>query len=117
MNRRGFVGTLLAAPLLAWVGTALASAAQFGGTPGQHSPQFPNGMPDTSPEPKLDPHAVLKQYQKEIQKDVKRLYALAGKLKKQVEKTDSSEVLSLNMIDTAGEIEKLAKHIKKLARG
>jgi hypothetical protein len=117
MNRRGFVGALVAGPLVAWVGTSLANAAQFGGTPGQQSQQFPNGMPITSPEPKLHPHAVLKQYEKEIQKDVKQLYELAGKLKKQVEKTDSSEVLSLNMIDTAGEIEKLAKHIKHLARG
>jgi hypothetical protein len=120
MNRRGFVSALLAAPLLAWAGDLLAKTAQFPNQPTQPS-QFPGGYPPRTepmpPTPKLDPHAVLVENQKKIKKDVKQLYKLAGKLRKQVNGTDSSEILSLDMINTAEKIEKLAKHIRDLARG
>lgn len=121
MNRRGFVSALLAAPLLVWTGDLLAKATQYPGLPSQSSPQFPGGYPPGvrpfPPAAKLDPHAVLVENQKKIKKDVKRLYELAGKLRKQVNRTDSSEILSLDMIDTAEKIERLAKHIRDLARG
>jgi hypothetical protein len=121
MNRRGFVSALLAAPLLVWTGDLFAEAAQFPGDPPQPGSQFPGSYPPRvqpmPPAPKIDPHAVLVQNQKNIKKDVNRLYKLAGKLRKQVNKTDSSRVLSLDMLETAEKIEKLAKHIRDLARG
>ena len=42
---------------------------------------------------------------------------LAEDLKKEVDKTDSADVLSLQMVKKAEEIEKLARQIKNLARG
>lgn len=68
------------------------------------------------PPVRIDRHAILVQNQKNMRKDVARLYDLAGQLKKQVDKTDSSEVLSLDMLRKAQEIEKLAKHIQSMAK-
>ncbi len=78
--------------------------------------QFP---PAKEPEPlsKAEPRAVLKANQKDLKRDVERLAELAEELKKEVEKTDSTEILSLQLVRKAEEIEKLAKHIKSLARG
>jgi hypothetical protein len=141
MNRRGFLSAMAAAPLAALAGAAVLKAGTFakqqagqqtgqqpgqtGSTPipGQQPPSQwpgqspPNPLHDNFPGPKLDPKAILKEDQKDMVKDVNRLYELAGKLRKQVTKTDSSEVLSMDLIHTAEEIEKLAKHIKNLARG
>lgn len=121
MNRRGFVSALFAAPLFALVGDLIAKAAQFPGDSSQCSSQLPGSCPQNvppmPPPPQIDPHGILVQRQKNIKKDVGRLYQLVTKLRKQVNKTDSSEVLSLDMLDTAERIEKLAKHIHDLARG
>ena len=61
--------------------------------------------------------ALLEERQKSIKKDVEKLYDLAAQLKTQVEKTDSTSVLSLAMVKKAEEIEKLAKAIKDRAKG
>lgn len=143
MDRRRFVGALTAAPLFAgvagWIagltGAATPALAQFPGQNPNQNPGMPPGMPPPPgagrpgpdnwpggespqfPSIHIDPHVVLEQNQKNIQKDVNQLFDLAQKLKKQVSRTDSSEVLSLDMLDTADKIEKLAKHIKDLAKG
>lgn len=75
------------------------------------SPTFPD-----SDIPRIDPKAILKGNQKQIQDDVKRLYALATELKEQAEKTDATAMLSLPMVRKAEEIEKLARQIKNLAK-
>ena len=67
--------------------------------------------------PKPDPRLLLKHNQKEIKRDAERLFELADQLKKEIEKTDSAEILSLDLVRKAEEIEKLAKRIKSLARG
>jgi len=72
------------------------------------------GLPDGA---KLDPKAILKKNQEQIHSDIEKIYALAGDLKDEVEKTDSADVLSLPMIQKAEQIEKLAKQVKNLARG
>jgi hypothetical protein len=61
--------------------------------------------------------AMLEERQKSIKKDVEKLYELAAQLKTEVEKTDSTAVLSLPMLKKAEEIEKLAKQIKDHAKG
>ncbi|MCU1243875.1 MAG: hypothetical protein JWO71_4601 [Candidatus Acidoferrum typicum] len=61
--------------------------------------------------------AMLEERQKNIKKDVEKLYDLATQLKTEVEKTDSTTVLSLAMLKKAEEIEKLAKQIKDRAKG
>jgi hypothetical protein len=66
---------------------------------------------DPNPRPWLD------ENQREMKSDVDKLYDLANELKQQVEKTDSTSVLSLNLVNSAKKIEDLAKHIRNLARG
>jgi hypothetical protein len=61
--------------------------------------------------------AMLEERQKSIKKDVEKLYDLAAQLKTEVEKTDSTTILSLAMLKKAEEIEKLARQIKDHARG
>jgi hypothetical protein len=48
---------------------------------------------------------------------VQQLYELASQLKDEVEKTDSSKVLSLDLVKKAEEIEKLAHDIKNRTKG
>jgi len=74
----------------------------------------PPGSPDSSaPSTK----ALLEQNQKSIKKDIEKLYQLVTQLKTEVEKTDSTAVLSIALVKKAEEIEKLAKQIKERARG
>lgn len=70
----------------------------------------------TSPPPGAR-KAVLEQHQKDIKKDVEKLYELASQLKTEVDKTDATAVLSLAMVKKAEEIEKLARQIKDHAKG
>jgi hypothetical protein len=74
---------------------------------GANAPNFPPGASK----------ALLEERQKSIKKDVEKLYDLAAQLKTEVEKTDSTIVLSLAMVKKAEEIEKLARQIKDHAKG
>ncbi len=76
------------------------------------SPDSPN-----SPNTPNATKAILEERQKSIKKEVERLYDLASELKTEVEKTDSTTILSLAMLKKADEIEKLAKQIKDQAKG
>ena len=110
-ERRFFLTTLAPAALIA---AAVAAAQQ---PPlGPPRPRSRSPFPDEESAPKLDPKLVLKENQKQIQDDVKQLFQLATELKQQVSKTDSAEVLSLDLVRKAEEIEKLARQIKNLAR-
>jgi hypothetical protein len=61
--------------------------------------------------------ALLEQRQKDIKKDIEKLFDLATQLKAEVEKTDATTTLSLVMVHRAEEIEKLARQIKDNAKG
>ncbi len=65
----------------------------------------------------MTPKLILEANQKEIKKNVEKLYDLAAELKAEVEKTDSVQVLSLAMLRKTEEIEKLAKDIRSRAKG
>ena len=67
--------------------------------------------------PKIDTKAILEANQKDIKKNVERLFQLASELKTEVEKTDSAHVLSLALLRKTEEIEKLAKDIRSRAKG
>jgi len=60
---------------------------------------------------------MLEANNKDIHKKVERLYQLVTELKVEVDKTDSSKVLSLNLVKKAEEIEKLARDIKIRSKG
>jgi hypothetical protein len=80
--------------------------------------QNPQQQKDEDPRPpKIDPKLILEANQKEIKKNVEKLYDLASELKAEVEKTDSVQVLSLAMVRKTEEIEKLAKEIRSRAKG
>ena len=105
---------------LAWLAMSCPSVAILNMA---QRPQSPS--PRTDPRQKDDPtsaavpptKAVLKENEKDIKRDIEKLYQLASDLKAEGEKTDSSQVLSLAMVRKAEEIEKLAKEIKNRARG
>jgi hypothetical protein len=90
-----------------------AFALQMGRRPG---PPDPLADPMNQPPP-FDPKKIQEQNQRTIVQDIQKLYKLAGELKDEVEKTDSTRTLSLPMIQKAKEVEKLAKQIASLAVG
>jgi hypothetical protein len=91
--------------------------------PGRQAPQKPglgNTPDDSSP---LDAGRAEKQEklrnddrQKRLVADTDKLLALATDLKQQVDKTDK-EILSVDVIKKADEIEKLAHSVKERMKG
>jgi hypothetical protein len=81
---------------------------QHPGRPGEDDANLPE---------KASTKAVLEENQKDIKKNVEKLFDLASQLKEQVEKTDSTTTLSLALVKKAEEIEKLARQIKERAKG
>jgi hypothetical protein len=78
--------------------------------PGENDPNA--NLPE-----KASTKAVLEENQKDIKKNVEKLFDLASQLKEQVEKTDSTATLSLALVRKAEEIERLARQIKERAKG
>jgi hypothetical protein len=64
-----------------------------------------------------DPKSVNQQNQAEIRADVDKLSALVSDLKKELSVTNTSSVLSIAFVKNAHQVEKLAKHIRELAKG
>jgi hypothetical protein len=128
-NRRTFLSLSALVPLLTalpFLTAGLAHAQSQGPFPRPIPFPLPgpgNPVSPSSPEP-LPPLANpanaklwLDQNQREMKRDIQKLCALADQLKQQVDKTDSTSVLSLDLVEQAKKIEDLAKHIKNLARG
>lgn len=109
--------------ILAGAGTAAILRAQT-----ERGQTKPTGRPPTT-DPSQDADApgdstgksptkvLLEANEKDIKKNIEKLYQLATDLKEEIEKTDSSQVLSLAMVKKAEEIEKLAHVIKTRAKG
>jgi len=119
------------------IGVVLATAGSVRVSGGQLFPQSPiskqgqqvPGMPPgpgvsnpNEPNP-LDPHREEKQAdlrnsdrQKRLVADTDKLLALATDLKEQVDKTDK-QILSVDVIKKADEIEKLAHSVKERMKG
>jgi hypothetical protein len=114
-QKRDFLSVLFAAAVAAPIALFArgASAHQSGRRPG---PPDPLSDPMNQPPP-FDPKKIQEHNQKTIVQDIQRLYKLAGELKDEVEKTDSTITLSLPMVQKAKEVEKLAKQIATLAVG
>jgi hypothetical protein len=112
-SRRKFLTMFLASGVPLGM-MSCAMAAQEGQTKPQVKPPIKDDDPD---EPKIDSKAMLEANQKDIKKNIERLYQLASELKAEVEKTDSVQVLSVVMLKKAEEIEKLAKGIRSRAIG
>lgn len=114
-RRREFLQAALSVTLVAGGLESVARSPQSSQQKDPAIPPPPSRFPDEDI-PRINPKAILKGNQKQIQDDVKRLYALATELKEQAEKTDATAMLSLPMVRKAEEIEKLARQIKNLAK-
>ena len=114
-QKRDFLSVLataaVAVPITVFARSAFAR--QMGRRPG---PPGPLSDPMSQPPP-FDPKKIQEHNQKTIVQDIQKLYKLAGELKDEVEKTDSTTTLSLAMVQKAKEVEKLAKQIASLAVG
>jgi hypothetical protein len=102
---------------LSWAAAALLiSRAPLGAQDPTRQPVRP-GDDDPSAPTKSSTKAILQENQKDIKKSIEKLFDLALQLKDQVEKTDSTTVLSVALVKKAEEIEKLARQIKERAKG
>ncbi len=70
-----------------------------------------------SPDANAAKRAILLRNEKEFRQGVERLYQLTGDLRDEVQKTMTTDVLSLRMVKKTEEIEKLAKALKTKAKG
>lgn len=113
-TRRTFLGGLLTAGIA--TGFAGWSAAGQNPSVPQDKRPVPDAAPETPPSPFADKR-LLEENEKDIKKKVEKLFDLVKELKDEVEKTDSSKVLSLNLVRKAEEIEKLARDIKNRSKG
>jgi hypothetical protein len=119
-TRRTFIVTMAGAS------SFLASA--FGRLCAQNPPTPPPPpQPAGTPNPAeihANPQAIaaarrarLQQNEKEFRDGVERLYQLTGELREEVQKTPTTDVLSIRMVKKTEEIEKLAKALKAKAKG
>jgi hypothetical protein len=81
------------------------------GPPGQDQDDTQGANPQSAKK------AQLLQNEKEFRAGVERLYELSGELREEVQKTPTTDVLSLRMYKKTEEIEKLAKQLKGKAKG
>lgn len=119
-RRRHFMAGTVAAGLLGGAGwCALLPAGQSQQRPPRPPPdrQDPNAREDENEPPLPSRKKALEENDKDIKKSVQKLFQLASDLKAEVEKTDSSNVLSMAMVRKAEEIERLARDIKNRAKG
>jgi hypothetical protein len=117
-QKRNFLGVLATAAMATTMAAlARVAFAQQQGM-GRRVPSPSDTMPDPMAQPPaFDPKKIQEHNQKVIVQDIQKLYKLAGELKDEVEKTDSTTTLSLSMVQKAKEVEKLAKQIAGLAVG
>jgi len=119
-DRRFFLRAIVPATVLGAARLAATPSLAFGQQstsatgrplpPPQMTP--PRMQPSPFPKPTM---AQLRKNQREITKDVDQLFLLAQQLKRQSEKSDASEELSVGLIEKTKQIEKLAKKIRDLA--
>jgi len=101
---------------MATVGAWLAS----GQDASQRNPSKTTASGESASDPKLDSKQakmLLEQNQKDMKKNIERLFQLASELKDEVEKTDATTMLSIAMLRKTEEIEKLARSIRDRAKG
>jgi hypothetical protein len=115
-TRRSFMSAIiLVAAASVWASGSILSS-QNPPVVRERKPASDQGPAETPDAPTAGKH-MLDENEKEIKKKVERLYDLASELKAEVEKTDSSKVLSLNLIKKTEEIEKLARDIRSRSKG
>lgn len=115
-TRRELLKAAAAAAGLAAVGVWTAR----GQDASQRNPSKTTASGDSPLDPKIDAKQakmMLEQNQKDMKKNIERLFQLASELKQEVDKTDATTVLSVAMLRKTEEIEKLARTIRDRAKG
>jgi hypothetical protein len=119
-TRRGFLASVavLGSCLAAGSGW-LASAAQepHKGFPTPPPPAVPQDEHAPGQDPQAAKRAQLLKEEKEFRAGVERLYELTVELREEVQKTPTTDVLSVGMYKRMEAIEKLAKQLKGKAKG
>jgi hypothetical protein len=119
-TRRGFVMAMAAAAgiLVAEEGWPLAQYPPTPPPPPQHA-ETPNPAEIHSNPQAIAAakRAALQQNEKEFREGVERLYQLTSELHEEVQKTATTEVLSIRMVKKTEQIENLAKMLKNRAKG
>ena len=121
-TRRNFVLTAV------FAGATLIAAREI--LPAQdpkHKSGFPEPPPPADPreqdknadplDPKISERTILNQNEKAFRAGVEKLYRMALELKEDLDKTATTNVLSVRMYKKMQEIEKLAKQLKDKAKG
>jgi hypothetical protein len=121
-TRRGFLASVavLGSCLAAGKGLLAAQTKKHSGMPSpppQAVPPVPLGQSTPAPGPQAARKALLLQNEKDFRAGVERLYELSGELRDEVQKTPTTDVLSMRMYKKTEEIEKLAKQLKGKAKG
>ena len=116
--------TFLFLSVAAGSGLAIFSAAaqQENATQGMPKPPAPadphqQDKNAQAADPKLSEKMILRANEKEFRAGVDRLYQMAGEVKDELERTPTTEVLSVRMYKKMQEIEKLAKQLMNKAKG
>jgi hypothetical protein len=107
---------LVGGALAAWNGVLKSQNPPLSPLPQTQDRRPQEAAPDAPSMPGAE-KKILEENDKDMKKKVDRLYELATQLKNEVDKTDSSKVLSLNLVKKAEEIEKLARDIKNRSKG
>lgn len=121
-RRRGMLlGTsLLLAMFGSWVGSGIPGRAQQNPVPSQGTSPLGRHQIDSDAPPvglaEQQARAQNSERQKRLVADTDRLLALATELKTQVDKTNK-DILSVDVIKKAEEIEKLARSVKERMKG
>jgi hypothetical protein len=117
-TRRRFLTVLAGAGTLAVSRVAsLSGQSKPQGPPPTGAPKTDADAPPEATPEKSPTKMMLEANEKDIKKNIEKLYQLVSDLKAEIEKTDSSQVLSLALVKKADEIEKLAHDIKTRAKG
>ena len=115
-TRRDALKLVAGAAAMATAGAWLARAQDSS----QRNPSKTTASGDSPLDPGMDAKrakAILEEHQKDMKKNIEKLFQLASELKEAAEKTDATTVLSLAIVRKTEEIEKLAHQIRERAKG
>jgi hypothetical protein len=118
-TRRKFVLALAAAASCCTAQEALLFAQRRRPFPDPPEPaERPNSADTETPVPGGQPSTkkLLQENEREFRAGVERLYELTGALRDEVQKTVSSDILSIRIYRKIEEIEKLARQLKNRAK-
>ncbi len=102
-------GTVLGARLAAQAPKRQMPAPPAPADPAPNGPAMPNN--------KISQRAIMREHEKAFRDCLAALFGRVSQLKQEVESLPSSDVFSVSIYKQSGDIEKLARQLKTLAKG